>query len=529
MRLSAVAQRRALLDLDLVGLILVVVLVVTVAHPVPVRAQDRAAAAAAPIAAPIAAPAGTPVEGVATGSVVSPAPPLGYDHWSYELLDALDASGVASAWMTTVRPAGRLTAARELRRARDLSVGARPLAAAWAARFEREFPLGERSEGSGASAGWEIGGASGVRSGHTFLDRGDGAFAAASFVGTVGRVAFWGTVEQGAREAFDGVQSVGVSVPAGPFDVMIGRQRILGAGPGPSSVHFSGEVPIDGLYVVSNRPIALPWTEWLLGSTVWQFSLAPIRERNTPERSLIGLIGVVVEPHPHLRIGATRSARFAGTRDPSLAASRFIRTLLMVQNDPFNWDDHMLELSLRYRWKMFGQPLAMHLVLAQEDSPLWKDPGLQIGVSAPFLHTSGLYNVHYDYRAYGQRARWCPGCFHDRANWFSHGRHGPHDAKGIPVGDPLGGYGANHTGSVLFFSADGRNRARAWTSFAVREEGNLLHARWPGKRREGGLEIGRELSGGVEGSLAGVVADGPRIAREWGLRISLSAVLGGAR
>lgn len=460
----------------------------------------------------------------------SPSPPLSFDHWSWELLEALDVAGAASAWMTGVRPTARQTAWRELRRVREEGFGTGSAVASWADRFERELP----AAGAGS---WEVRAASGARSGDAFLDPGQGAFGSVSLAARLGRASFWGEVEEGAREAFGGVRSAGVALPLGAFDVMVGRQRVKGAGPGWTSAHLGGEVPLDGVYVVSNRRVALPGLEWLLGPTAWHAALAPLHGVDDLDQGWFGLGGFLAEPHPRLRIGATRVVQFAGHPDAPLTAERLLRSFFLVQNDPMNWDDQKLELSLRYRWGIFGQPLASYVVLAQEDSPLWKDPGILVGMSAPLLRENGLYNFRYEYTAYGQRARWCPGCEYARAahgaryqgEWFNHGRMGLYTDRGLPMGDALGGYGANHKASVAYFSSNGQTRARAWTFFEVREEGNLLYDRWPGKRRGGGLELGHELGRGMEGTVSGVVADGPQIEREWGLRLSLSAVWGGRR
>lgn len=477
--------------------------------------------------------------------------PLTFDHWSYELLEALDVAGVASSWMTGVRPTGREVVRGELRRVRENGFARgslRDAVGAWTRRFDRELGSGRsgsrRELGSGASGSeGEIRLAAGVRSGDAFLDPGGGAFTAlgGSFSPT-SRTALWGEADLGGRDRFGGVQAAGFTLPVGAFSLMAGRQRIKAAGPGWTSTQLGGEIPLDALYVVSDRRVSVKGTRWLLGSLSWHFALAPRGGIGDLERGWIGMGGVIAEPHPRLRLGATRTAQFGPgalteVRTDGVTPDRFLRMFFVVQNDPSYWDDQKLELSLRYRWGLFGQPLGSYVVLAQEDSPLWKDPGILIGTSAPFALASGLYNLRYEYTAYGKRARWCPGCEYARgehgdrfqAPWYDHGNFERYEVEGIPRGDPLGGYGSNHKMSLAFWSMDGRTRARAWTFFELREEGNLLFERWPGKRRGGGVELARELRTGIEASFTGLVADGPALDREFGLRLSLSAVFGGER
>jgi hypothetical protein len=483
--------------------------------------------------------------------------PLGFDHWSYELLEALDVAGLASGWMNGVRPTGREVVRGELRRVHDNGFGtgaAGRTIAAWTDRFDRDFPARPPRPAAvpGAtlpdaalpdSPRWQLGVDGGVQRGSGSLDRTTGFFSSVSgSVSPSARTALWGRFDRHAYRQFDGVQAAGVSFPLGAFTVMAGRQRLKAAGPAWTSAQLDGQIPLDALYVVSDRPVSLPGTKWLIGPAAWHFTIAPLEGVGQTGGAWMGVGGMIAEPHPRLRLGATRSAQFgpgllAEGTDASITPGRVLRMFFITQNDPTWWDDQKLELSARFRWGLFGQPLASYLVLAQEDSPLWKDPGLLVGMSAPVIRPSGLFNVRYEYTAYGRRARWCPGCEYARgehgdryqAPWYDHGNFHLYEREGIPRGDPLGGYGSNHKASLAFFSMDGRTRMRAWTFFERRDEGNLLYDRWPGTRRGGGIEFAHEVTSGAELVLMAMRAGGPEVPAEWGLRLGMSALWGAGR
>lgn len=480
------------------------------------------------------------VSGIAAAGLSSPAAaqravlPLAPDHWSYEILEAMDVSGVADSWMVGVRPSGREPVRGELRRVVDGRFGGARwgrFTRSWLARFEEQMPLGSADDGGPARAEARV--ASGFRDGDAFLDPGGGVYAELAGAAAVGPVSAWATFDTGSRERFDGLREAGIGASAGPFSFTIGRQRVKAGGPAETSALLGGDVPLDGLYVVSNRPVKLPLLDWIVGRTHWHFALAPYGGIGETDGPWIGLGGAFAEPHPRFRIGATRVARFGGSDTEPVTAERLLRMFFVMQNQPTGWDDQKLDLWARLRWSFFGQPLATYVVLAQEDSPLWKNPGIQTGVVLPMLSEVGLFSARYEYTAYGQRARWCPGCEFARgphgtrfqAQWYSHGRMGLFEREGIPLGDPLGGYGANHKLSVGYWAPGGEVRGRLWSTFAIREDGNLLMERWPHKRRSGGVDVGFWPAPGVEVEAGAQVATGPQVDSEWGVSLKVSATL----
>lgn len=444
-------------------------------------------------------------------------PPLTQDHWSYDLLEALDAAGLGWGWMTSARPSDSQVLRRELLRIRESQRGTsenRRLVESWLSRLGGE--VGVWGEG-------------GVRDGQGWVDPGGGGYARlhGSLWGP-GGISVWGSWDSGSRQAFDGLMEGGISIPAGPFSVVAGRIPVKSGVPASTSVQFDGATPTDGIFLLSRRPVEWPGLGWLLGASTWQFGLAPWFGIDAMEEGWVGLASGTFQPHARFRLGLSRTARFGGVDNAGVTLPRLLRTAFFQSNEPYWWDDHKIEISGRYAWHLGNQPLTTYLVLAQEDSPLWKDPAIAVGLTAPLLQSWGLLHLGYQYTAYGQRARWCPGCEYARGRqdnrfqgeWYIHGQHGSHERRGVPVGNPLGGYGADHTVTARFWDASGRSRGEIQLFSRRREAGNMLLERWPGKRHGLQIEVAREVHPGMELSIQGLVAGGPSIPRETGLWVA---------
>ncbi len=207
-----------------------------------------------------------------------------------------------------------------------------------------------------------------------------------------------------------------------------------------------------------------------------------------------------------------------------------------MQNEPNDWDDHKLEVTFSWRGNPLGQPLALHGVIGQEDTPPWRDPAVLAGFTVPIMRPSGLWVLGYEYDAIGARARFCPICDFDvftpegafsTALWYLHSDHPPYQREGIPVGAHLGGYGASHRLTVALWDPKARFRLEGSMFFQVREEGNLLLERWPGKRRGGGIGGIWFPRPGVEVAARALYANGPEIDFEWGGKWTVSWAVGG--
>lgn len=466
--------------------------------------------------------------GAAQSGGVAPPP----DHWSYDFLEALDAAGMASAWMVAVRPASREAVRGELSRVAGHDFGGGRVVDLWSNVFDGDHP---RLFEAGAR-GWsgEVAADVGLREGDALLNPGGGAYGLARVLASPSAwSAVWIEGGEGGGERLDVSFRPGAALRLGPFTLMASRQRIKAAGPASTSSQLGGEVPLDAVYLVSERPVTPPRIFALFtGATSWQFVVAPWPDAESSGGGWFGSGGVVMEPHPRFRYGITRSARMGGEGLPGVTAERLARTFLMRNNEPEEWDDQRVEFFARLRWSLFGYPLATHVVLAQEDSPMWKDPGVLTGVLVPVVREEGLYSVRYEYSAYGKRAMWCTWCEYARGQqthrfqgeWYEHAGVGDFRAEGIPAGDPLGGYGAGHELELSFWSSRRPVRARVWGFARVREEANTLHDRWPGKRRGGGVELSwHPVVGGVV-TVGSMVGGGPRIDTDWGGWIRVEAI-----
>jgi len=376
----------------------------------------------------------------------------------------------------------------------------------------------------------------GVRDGENFLNPGDGEFIDITGSLSVGsRTSVWGRIDFGSQRAFDGFREGGVAIAAGPFSIAIAREQIRVASPALESSLLSGRVPMDAVYVGSRRPVSVPGLSWALGEIVWQFAFGPWAGTADVSQGWMAAAAAVAEPHPQIQVGLARVVRFSGPNTPGVTFQRIFRTAAFIHNSPNDWDDQTVQVHTRVRWRVGDHPVSAYLVLPMEDplSSIWRDPGLQIGVTTPIQAEVGLFYLRYQYSAYGRRARWCPGCpfasgeEEDPASaaWYRHRRVSAFQLEGIPMGDPGGGYGASHDIRVGFWAADGRFRATGRSFFQIREDENLLAQRWPGKRRGVGLEAGWEIRPGLEGSFETLLTQGPRIVTELGFTVSVIATV----
>ena len=459
-------------------------------------------------------------------------PPVDHEHWSYELLDALDIAGASSAWMVHIRPAGREVVRGELQRTRTVDGATNTSWSRWVDLFDAESSV--RFDAPGSSA--EVGATAGTRSGTAFLDPGGGPYLALDgSLALSGSVGLWGKIDSGSGERFDGLIEGGVALPfPGPLQLILGRQRLRGGGPGDGNSMLGGSVPLDAVHLASTGATPFPGLKWLFGPVAWQFAMAPWGGVGDLDQGWIGLGSAVAQPHPRFRIGATRVARFGGSQTTSVTPERFLKMFFALQNEPHDWDDQLFEVSLRLRWEPFGLPVASYTVFSQDDSPLWKQPGLRLGTAASLVRESGVFLIRYEYNAIGRRARWCPGCQYDtrkaldgsdRLFWYRHETHGLYERNQIPAGSSLGGYGAEHSLSFSAFPAAGKVGYKVWSFVQIRDEGNLLLERWPGERAGLGVEGWWIPFPGLEATATGLLADGPEIGTESSIWLRVRFIL----
>lgn len=407
-------------------------------------------------------------------------------------------------------------------------------------------------EGGG---GWIEGG---IREGDAFVDPGTGAFGGLRLETTRReRVSLWGEAAWGGYDRFDGLRAGGIALPLDAFTVSAVREPIRTATPASESVQYGGQVPLDLLYLTTNRSISVPGLDWIFGPGEGQIAFGPFGGLGRVDEGWIGLFSAQSRPHPRFRIGAARaihagrSAAVDSLGGAPVTLDRAFRALFLIENDPHDWDDQKAEIFFELRLEPFGRPFSPYVVLSQEDAPPFLDSGVHAGFRTAGVNGAGLWMMRYEYLGIGERGRWCWFCEkvsretggglsesgREQATWYRHGRIAwPYEVRGIPLGESLGGYGSRHRVDLWFWPTGAAYRLRGWAFEERREDANLLMDRWPGLRRGLGLEGAihprpRTASGGggsVELVGSAVTASGPDLEREWGLRLGLRARIGGA-
>ena len=458
------------------------------------------------------------------------APPLPPHHWAYDLLEALDAGGFTNAWMYDVRPVSREVVRNALQRAAEADFIGADIVESWRLRFDSLYSLmipGRPGGGRALEPQLALG-ADHLKD--PFLD-GGGRLYSESGRTVYGKFGLVGRLEEAEFSAWFEFDtriggSLGLAFPVGSSSVMISGQKLKAAGPGRTSTQMTGHLPMDALVFVGNERFDAPSSlgrslgpiAWHAGIGTWDRVSGP----TLPNTGLFLTAGAVAQPREELRIGVTRTARLGHPDGGGLGFGGLLRTTLFLPDDE---DDQKLELSLRYRWTVAERSFATYVILAHEEGAPWKEPGLIAGGTIPFVREEGLYALRYEYVAFGPRAGGSSRYGADPASSGWYRQEGFGDGtyeRESPVGSPLGGYGASHTAELLFWSGDGWLRGKAWAFFEVREAGNLLEDRWPGKRRGGGLEIALHDSRALELGVAALLSHGQDFGFEWGASLQLS-------
>jgi hypothetical protein len=271
---------------------------------------------------------------------------------------------------------------------------------------------------------------------------------------------------------------------------------------------MAGHAPVDGLLLGSARPFRLPGFLDVLGRMTAHFFLSPNISTPTTDNAWLNSMGLSLEPHPAVTLGASRTIRFAGegiSDNPSLSE---LFTIFSGQGGDDSFDDSQGELSLRVRFRAWGQPMSPYVSLGFEDLPsMWEDPGLVAGLLVPIDVGTGVLAARYEYQAFGQQAQWCGGCEYVSHRWYTQREYGEYVLDGVPLGSTLGGYGSRHQLGLTWWSHESyRVSGVAFTE--EREEGNLLYDRWPGRRSGFGGSVAGRPRPGWEIEAGGLVSFG---------------------
>ena len=466
----------------------------------------------------------------------SPMVPLPPGHWAYQLLEALDLTEVDFTWTRDFRALPEAFLQEELTGIVEAEPdpgeedpakedeATRRLAAAWVRTLREERAL---EPSTGDPPGLRFAGEAGIREGDGWLDPGAGAFGTLFGAASLGReTQVWAEGAAGGWDRFPGLRSGGISSRLGPFSAVLGRQFIRASGPGSANMLLGGSVPLDGLYLTTNRPRNFPLLSAVVGPASWQFALAPLEGLDGGDRGWIGLGGIIARPFPNLQIGATRVARFGG-KEGGITPARLFRTVFVIQNVPTYWDDHKLDVSVRYDWGLGPLGFSSYFVMAQEDRPIYKEPGIVAGTRASLMSSLGLTMLEYEYSGFGTQRWWCAWCRDELrvTNWYRHGRKDPYDRKDVPMGHPLAGYGAGHTLTGRFWSADGRFTGKVQLFREQREGSNLLQERWPGVRWGGEVEGNLFPAPGYRITLSVLLSQGEEMGAHHGVFLGVRRAL----
>lgn len=314
-------------------------------------------------------------------------------------------------------------------------------------------------------------------------------------------VALWATGSLNTEGETGELSSGGLAARLGAAQVLVGRisPRI---GQGTSTILLAGRNAMEGVLVGTARPFRIP----LLGRTTAHLFIAPWVDTPTVDRAWFSSLGVSIEPHPAVTLGAYRTVRFAGEGlSQGLADALWSLVPLQGGDDPA--EDNQGELAARVRFKAWGQPLATYVSLGFEDpQSLWEDPGLVAGILIPWNVGGGVLATRYEYQAFGSAARWCGPCTASSHRWYSQREYGPYQTEDVLIGSSLGGYGSRHQVRVTYWSA-ATLRLGGVVFVERREEENLLFERWPGSRTGIGVSAAVRPRPGWEIQLRAAVAD----------------------
>jgi hypothetical protein len=231
-------------------------------------------------------------------------------------------------------------------------------------------------------------------------------------------------------------------------------------------------------------------------------------------------MGLDFAPHPRVRIGASRTVRFAGEGQGSVTVGNLLKTLYWG-GEGSDFDDSQGEVSIRLRIGPQRRSVTTYLSLGFEDTEsIYEDPGIVAGALLPLLLDRGLLTLRYEYSAFGKRAQWCGSCEYQRHLWY-HGRwYGAYVHDGVPMGSELGGYGSSHWIESVYWATGMPVRVAVSAFRRNREPGNILLERWSGIQRGVSLEITARPRSGIEIRGAASVTDDP-LARETGFQLSM--------
>lgn len=415
-----------------------------------------------------------------------PGVPADGGHWSYSLVEMLEAAGAVPAGTSTVRPLP-LESMRTVLQDASQNPAADPALREWVEaallRFEEEFPVPSGITASGrATAGFrQVGGTLGTGS------------------GALGELTF--RVEQAPAGGFAFVEHAlgngaerprfrrgGVGIATSKLWIYVGREAFqLGGGEG-GGIVLNDYVPLDGLLLGSPSPVRLPG----LGLARAHFGLFRLSGYGAVDDPWFTTLRVTLQPASWLQLGTSRALLFGGhfkggaaPYDPkvyppdstSLGFADVVRILLGRNSTR---DDSKVSFEARASLAGAGVPALVYAEMAFEDPDRsFSDPAIVAGLLARLRPEIA---IRYEYAAFGQGARICSWCDTLPAYWYYHRRfQSGYQVDHGALGHPLGGYGSQHLAQARYVRPQARLRFDVTGSVLERRSLNLLEAERPGR------------------------------------------------
>lgn len=436
--------------------------------------------------APLAAQATFCFDEAAAAVQPGTSPLLPRDHWAVRALERLNALGLAPDYLPAQHAVPRTEAATHLLSAVAAAAGRPELQAlvlGWCERFVDEFPdvvaardsLGwpHAFQGSGFRLGYVS--RTGVARPGT-RNTGWSATPSPDVVGPEATVvarltpAPWMGLLLETRADGDGVSldSWAVSVPAGPFGVVVGRQPVTYGAAESGVITLSGPEPFTGVQVYTLRPFRFPWIFRHMGTWSAHTFLSRLSEPRHPGDPWLWGANLEWRPHRRLTLSGNRVAIFGGDSVPVPTTPRTIFEMLwgdtqvdasdvVRETNAFENQSASIEIAFHPPTEAI-LPLRLYVETGMEDTDVKRglkdSPGFVAGVSVPAVPGAVWLQVGFERTNIAYTAP-------ETKNgvWYQHFAHkGGWALDEGPLGHPLGGHGYESMGFARADLLDSRLR-----------------------------------------------------------------------
>jgi hypothetical protein len=301
------------------------------------------------------------------------------------------------------------------------------------------------------------------------------------------------------RTRLDELYGIARFGPAGLW----GGRRILGFGPGTSSIVLSGTAPVDGAGISLLDAVTLPGPLRYLGPMRVDVAAA-VLERNGPiEQPFFVLTRGSIEPHPRLGLAVMR-AGMIGRVSEEVSALDVLYFLVGGQTDGSEGDNQVVAVEMWFRPPTGSLPLLLYLEWGSEDSAgAWRHvPGIVAGVEVPSLPGLRWASLLIERASFGY------GRF-GNPPWYRHiGYHEGWSTRGELLGHSLGGHGRESLVQVRGSLLDARLQLLMRAFFRNRGFDNTYAPQRAGRSTGVTAQADVQLRSGVALHIAGTTESG---------------------